>query len=69
MTNTTAANNSDDAEQKADDTSPVAPLWVAVAPAPVVNNQPTNPYLGRPISIANMGIQSQLRGRGRQGFP
>ena len=64
MTNTTAANNSDDAEQKVDDTRPAAPLGVAVATtAPVVNNQPYNPYLRRrPISIAAMGIQSQLRG-------
>ena len=62
MTNTTATNNSDDAEQKVDETRHAAPLGVAVATAPVVNNQPYNPYLRRPISIAAMGIQSQLRG-------
>ena len=62
MTNTTAANNSDDAEQRVDDTRPAAPLGGAVATALVVNNQPKNPYLRRPISIAAMGIQSQLRG-------
>ena len=69
MTNTTAANNSDDAEQKVDDTRPAAPLGVALATAPVVNNQPKNPYLRRPISIAAMGIQSQLRGGECQGLP
>ena len=56
MTNTTAANNSDDAEQKVDDTRPAVPLGVAVATAPVDTSATPAAALGTGTATATPAL-------------
>ena len=56
MTNTTATNNSDDAEQKVDDTRPAVPLGFAVATAPVDTSATPAAALGTGTATATPAL-------------